>query len=795
MSQEYDENTPNGYIVRLYKREANISDITILNDSMFLTWMNFDCMDIVKVHRFQDYNNSVDLADVNDREIYTARQKFFIYNLNMDEKEISFCAKGEELLSTAETLKDFPLITLTMLNIQQNMDSSDSLSDGSQCRKELQVFLKETCLQHENVRGQLYGSLSTYDYVLVFRGNDYREIDDILSACRERMLSKDIVFNKMYTIAGIDYRYVNAWKVDGLKVSVRLSCKSDVTECSLLNNAMLGVALHKPEIYSILGQYDFDIIGTVKSAEKFVALFLNDGLLSGKWDNIHKTNTRFLHMRSIPASDVRQGISVSGPEKRKNKFKENVEMPKEFRDLYDKIEGLSPSLREALSRLILRTFQVIITTNHSKMSGNLKRKLHDFLDFIYCHQRDKENLAVEEDKIQDVYAGMISTFNLLLDNRISAGISDFETPQQVLRYSGSSMKVLIAYSSYVDRLLEILEHNKNNENRAHEEKDALKYIAFVTAEPVTRVSATVSLSYSRQYRFINISIPIDLLFEVDNVLAWITHEAGHFIRAGWNRRERNAAYKRSVGRGLAEKLMPYKSSAFETRFQEATHEMKPEYLMMEREQDGEEGKKFDDYRKKVKEFFQAAIVQYTQNYNREFRIPYDRARDLYDDLEEITSSLQRIYEEAIADMFMLQVLGIKELAEYLKIHEAYFHRIDIDVNNLPQETISRIIAVSIVIAGIAPDDYEGIKTYFSGACSMCSDDGILPILKGLRDYSNYYLLEPLVFFLISYVKSGLESLLEEEKIKVNWQKIKDSYTSVKRGRFEDYIQFVLQYNE
>ena len=88
------------------------------------------------------------------------------------------------------------------------------------------------------------------------------------------------------------------------------------------------------------------------------------------------------------------------------------------------------------------------------------------------------------------------------------------------------------------------------------------------------------------------------------------------------------------------------------------------------------------------------IYQYSIDYSLEFQIPYNKARDLFSDVEQITSGVKRIYQEAIADMFMLLVLDIKKLNEYLTIQAAYFQRLNMDMESLPQENVSRIMAVS-----------------------------------------------------------------------------------------------------
>lgn len=801
MSQwENEKKTNNGYIVRLYKREANIAKKEIIEDSMYMTWMNFDCMDVEGVCEFQDYHNSISLeAGMSNRVIYAARQKFFLYNLKNGEESDAAGLEEEELLLPSDGLEQYPLLTLTMLDIHKPSKKMDNSDRQGASQKELQEFLDDVCKANSNVKGKLYGTLSAYDFMLVLRGNDYRVLDSVIADCREKMYQENIRFNKTYTIAGLDLRYVDAWRAEGMEVAVHLSCTSDVTAGYLKENKVLESALKDLEVYPILGKYDFVIIGTIRSAESFVNLFLKDGPLSAHQFKIHKSNTRFLYSaeNSVGATKNVLFIDDSGSDKKESDDSasdsdDNYDVLfNELCEAYSKITGLSSSLNEALSRLVLRAFQVIITTNHFRMSESLKTKLCCFLDFISINQKDMDRLRIAEDKIQDVYAGMINSFNLLLDNRISARISDFETPQKVLRYSGSSMKVLMSYSGFVDNLIKILEYNKNS---MPGESRKLKYIAFVTAEPTTRISASVSLSYSRQYRFIVFNIPVDLMFETGNVLTWVTHEVGHFIRAGWNRRQRNDAYFSSVARGMMNRLMPYANPRFMENI-DSFSEDGNSFMSSVREFPGESGRKFEEYRKDLRQSFQSIIYYYAKDYTHEFIIPQNAAAELLDDVDALTKGMQRIYEESIADMFMLQVLGVGELVDYLEIQAAYFKHINMDIANLPQENVSRIVAVSVSLAGLESAAYEEVEDYFLSSYEECKEAALKGLLGSLKEYKNYYMLEPLAKFLSENVKKGLQELLATEALKDCWEQIKKSYANLKKGNFGEYLQFVLSFNE
>lgn len=262
---------PNGYVVKLYRRAENVSHGAIISESMFMAWMNFDCMDVIGIDNFREYSNSIDMSENPPRETYASWQKMFLYRLNQKSGHFS-CQSKEELLFPSDELGEFPLITLSMIKIR-HQPGNGMQCDGEKHGEVLRQFLDESIKMGDTVKGELYGSLAVYDYVLVLRGNDYRVMDVVLTSYKRNMREQGIVFSKIYTIAGIDRNHLNAWKIDGLQASVRLSCTSEITFDKLKNNEGLKEAFEGYEVYSILGKYDYDIIGKVKSPQKFVELF------------------------------------------------------------------------------------------------------------------------------------------------------------------------------------------------------------------------------------------------------------------------------------------------------------------------------------------------------------------------------------------------------------------------------------------------------------------------------------------------------------------------------------------
>lgn len=747
--QENQNNPVDGYIVKLYKKIVNAPRHTFTGDAMFMIWMNFDCMDIIPVSDFHDFGKSLNASNLKDREKYQSRQKLFLYPLDED----------QGLILNDSALEEFPLVAMTVLDLKGQRDTK-TLSYERILRESLCGCIGNST----EVNGQLYGSLSVYDYVLVLRGKTYAELDKVLINFRRNVTEFGISSDKTYTIEGIDLKHRTFWKKEpDSSVSIRLSCASCVTAGNLLDNQELKEALQEGyQVFTLMGKYDYGIIGKIKSTQKFLDLFACGNLLASENADIYKTNTRFMNFEidkeDSAAENNNQNLSAQSVH----------DDPGQYIRQYLELNGLCPSIKESLLRLILRITQAGSTVGSNKMKEDLKYILQSFLSFLCIHQYEAER--------QDEFGKIINCINLLLDNRITAGMSDFETPQSVLRYSGASLKVLLAYSDFADKLFSILQMYKEQNDQG------LKYVHLVTTDTGAKITATVYLSYCEKYRFININIPVDLLFGVQYVLPWITHEVGHFIRGGWKRAERNAAYFWSVSRVIMEMLQEYVCQ------DKLVVKEKPSFPgeML----DESEGEKFDEYREDVCQYFQSIINRGVYGYNIKIFIPYNCASNLLSSTRDITLILQKVYEESIADIFMTQILQIDSLTEYLQIQSAYYRHINVNESELPLVNISRIMAVSVIIGKLDIKEYDKIRFYFTNFCDQCQNEEILPIVKQLKEYKQYYMIEPLVLFLGQQVEKGLKELLQGEDISAICRTLRNSYKNVKAGDFNSFKNFV-----
>ena len=743
-----------GYIVKLYKKVANASGMKTIQDAMFMTWTNFDCMDVLPVSDFQGFGRPLAGNELEGREKFDSRQKLFLYPLSEEQQLLS--------IDNSE-VEDLPLITLNVLDLKRPSDM-----EASSYRSKLCECLKACLMEDASIKGQLYGCLSIYDYALVMRGDSYEGLEHMLAAYRKKLIESGICFRRTYTIAGLDLKHCSAWQEKtNLKVSIRLSCTSQVSAKYFEEDNSIREALQPGyQVFSIFGKYDYDIVGDIGDTDKFVKLFLNDGALSpGRTGTgIQKTNTRFMLRENWKASPA---LNLSG----KSLNSENQKLD-EFIRRSENLDQLCPSIGESLLRLVLRLFQASAAINDEKMRKNLRDTLDYFLDFLKLHQAESDQ--------QDTFAQMINCFNLLLDNRVTASMSDFETPQNVLRYSGANLKILLAYADYAEKLISILQFYKDKRN------ELLRYVPLVTTDTGAKITATIFLSGCEKYRFININIPVDLLFEVQNVLPWLTHEVGHFIRAGWSRENRNGAYFWSMSRVAAKMLDAYIANDY---MQSGDTAAMNAFLALP-VPEGQEGTKFDQYRDHVCQYYQSIFLRCTYDYNNKLQIPQSHTGILLASLEDIAIILQKVYEEAIADLFMIHILEINDLREYLQIQYAYYKHINQISGDLPLANISRIVAVSIIIRKWDQQDYEGIKENFCKIYDQYKNDPMAPILEQLKEYEEYYMIEPLVVFLKQFTESGLECLLQEEQIHNVCKCLRKHYKNLRTGNFAAFLDFI-----
>lgn len=165
MTGESQNGHADGYIIKLYKKIVNVPKKATIREVMFMTWTNFDCMDVLPVSGFQDFSKSLESVDLKEREKYDSRQKLFLYPVS-NEQGLLFPENDEEL----------PLIMLTVLDLEKPPHMDITSYKEALCR-----CMENSLDSIEHTKGQLYGCLSIYDYALVLRGNSYVALEHLHS--------------------------------------------------------------------------------------------------------------------------------------------------------------------------------------------------------------------------------------------------------------------------------------------------------------------------------------------------------------------------------------------------------------------------------------------------------------------------------------------------------------------------------------------------------------------------------------------------------------------------------------
>ena len=88
MASRSGTDTTDGYIIKLYKKIPNAPKKATIREAMFMTWTNFDCMDVLPVSGYQGFSKSLG-SDLKEQEKYNIRQKLFLYPVSPEQHLLS----------------------------------------------------------------------------------------------------------------------------------------------------------------------------------------------------------------------------------------------------------------------------------------------------------------------------------------------------------------------------------------------------------------------------------------------------------------------------------------------------------------------------------------------------------------------------------------------------------------------------------------------------------------------------------------------------------------------------------
>ena len=761
-----DVEKSNGYIIKFYKQISSTNYLNLLGNAHFVVWSSFDAMEINNINNFSEFENSPDVCK--EEEQVHNRQKLLLLSYLHDEKNIFACGDNS-------SLNKLPLIAVTMINFGE----SGTCNCDTNLKKLVNLLNKPLSINgieitRTDLRWQLFRTVSSYDCVLVLRSNSYYTMDNVLRYLRK---SDGINLSKTYTLTGIDSVNSIFWKEPrNTEVSVKISTISDINPEFLASNFELenkNKSILEPtqncSLYSVFGKYDLNIMGKLYNPKAFLDLFLKGGLFSTENNYIYRTSTQFLCEINSEEDEI------------KNKIKKQSIDDSAFIKRLDKINNLNfpKSIKSSVNRLALRAHQADLSVYTNNKKQNFNEILDAYIDFF----SDNSNMINYLSEI----AKIIQSLDLFLDNRISVNVTDFENPHATMRFSGSVSKLIIAYSNFTENLIDLLKFNKETSG------SNIKYLQYVTANIGTRLTASSYMPYNDNYRFINIKIPVDFIMELRYMIPWLTHEVGHFMRAGWKRNDRNQACFRSTFRGFIRLIEMYVDKE---KIEDNLEPIVPLAYMLNNKDEDEEID-FETHCDCMIRYFIYILSLSAYKGGTKIRIPYNKLSIFIENIKQLCEDMKEAYEESIADIFMIKTLNIVNLSNYLDILKKYYKSCQPSLDNLPVSAGLRIASVSLVLLNVDENttniERRNILIQYR---NQEKDEDIKHILDLVIEGCYMDCASSLVSFLKNFVVCGLTNLYSKNDKAANMQsKLAKSYKELcdGKGDLDSCFKFIYDY--
>jgi len=208
--------------------------------------------------------------------------------------------------------------------------------------------------------------------------------------------------------------------------------------------------------------------------------------------------------------------------------------------LLDAYKSSSPNLCEDFKRLMIRVSQTLKSIHTGRVLLPYMEQIMFFVNeakAVLLGDYQKTNDQVQYDisstpihypanEIDDINRKMdsivngINAINTLIDNTIIDYYRDFEYPQREPSFLGNVAVMLTAYMNFAKMILKVLDIDQY-----------CHYHVLVVADTRSKIDINYLFEKlrSKNEELIIIKIPSETLFDVANVLDFITHELGHVI--------------------------------------------------------------------------------------------------------------------------------------------------------------------------------------------------------------------------------------------------------------------------
>lgn len=814
-----EKKSRNGYIIKLYKSVPSCS-MNIPSQSDFTMWMNFDGMRVIPVCNFDDYKNSLDIKELHRLDEMSERQKLYLYHVDAG-RDIFGLDEGEEI-------KEFPLIVVSLINFQQDVPNEAEFMKTISKVVEMCDRVITSAVCSELVRYELMKTLSSHDYVLVFRGKSFDMINLILFGIRKKLFGTKNVIGKVYSIIGIDSKNTEKWTEDKeIYASIRIALGSDkhpyelYREFTEINHD--GEIITEPQMYMTYGKFDMGVEGYLPENKRpFLELFSERSIFALDGGEVFMTNTRFLNKKreeiKLLENKIEEAIqtesdggTIPGGTLDNDAAKKILEGIHEKIDEERKIvenSSISDKLKQSVLRLILRVNQSRISIYSRRYSEEFDGLLRELLWII----ETKEPLQDKQQTIADI----VTSMNILLDNKISANTRDFETPNSNLRFTGSSSKMLMMYTNIVEDMAAII-------RRYHVIKGEpdCRYTVFVTADIDSKITVNRFFPELEKRYFLNVRIPIDLMFYTRYAIPWLIHETGHFIRVSWSREARNRAFFQSMMTDLylykaaikneenGRKKYKFDLGKIERYLKNSVKQGTENLCNRKCCPDAPKCRMADRCRGRELAVYNAKLCDYLVMKIYETREVEDFYYFRYEDwgrtiknVREMGLQIKNAYEEAIADIFMIKMLNLTSPFEYLEIILEYLQNNNmIDLGN-PQKNLDMNIAIRIdaivefMQSGFLKMENAELEK-MTAEYPEIQKRKLLQLYRLLRSIENESAISislPLRGFL-DYVGKGMDQLLQDSKVRNISFHVRERYRDIVAhpDQFSVYINCIEEF--
>jgi len=548
----------NQYILKFYKRimtdEKNLNEIkpSIFD---FMAWAAFDGIDVFPKESFKNLNGSSLLTYENKDEekkeynklFYFERQKLLILDLdNLKNDGISFgnaCSKA--ILSRRDTniYPNLPVITVAVLGF---LEFKSIYSVSCDVQKIIGGYMDKNCNTHDTLKYRVFGTLLSNSVVLFLRGNSYYSIIDLLRHIRAN--SKNINTGDLvstYSILGLDphgENYTNWEEPKNRRVTAAIrfitnlndNMKSDKNDIEDILNTSGALNAGENEIKTLMlaGRYDHAVAGVLSDCVKFAKLYIKSEL-----HNKSLYCSSIFYFRDFQDDDLNCencGNNHNNSKNNHNSNSDNIRFDKENELFNTEKIAFSPGLTDALKRLIIRIKQTMNSVHTNPLlephMGKITFFIEKALKLVFPVQQNTDKNETENKfktamHTRDYITEGVRIVNTLIDNTVIDPYYDFEQPDREPSCLGNASAMLTAYTHYAEMILGLFKDKADDKSG----KKLNEYFhVFVMADARAKID-TINPCMDSEEEIIAIMIPAAVLYEVEDVLNFITHELGHKI--------------------------------------------------------------------------------------------------------------------------------------------------------------------------------------------------------------------------------------------------------------------------